>query len=547
MFVEPKLLRRWSLPIVVLAIGLISTAAVTFELLRATRANEEQRFAQAVQLKSDAIKERLENHIALLRGSAGLFVASQHVTRDEFRQYVERLRVREFYPGVQGIGFSRRVQAEEVDQLLTAARDHVAPEFSIWPGQPRSEYHTILYLEPLDRRNRAALGYDMFTEPGRRAAMEAARDLAEPQASGKVELVQEIDENKQPGFLIYVPVYRGDERPASVEERRAHLLGFAYSPYRAGDLLSAVAGARDPGLHFAIYDGPPEPANLLYRLGPAPGDGAPPMLTTSAPLKVAGREWTLTFAWRPVAVTGSGREFIPFWIVFGLLATALLSGLAVAQTRTMQAAEAARDRAELLLREVNHRVANSLALVASLARLQMNALQDEKARGALEEMLGRITAIGDIHRRLYTSPDVRFIEMDAYLVKLAEQLESAMTAEQRRHKISVEAEPIRVPTDKAVSLGVIVTELVMNALKYAYPQGIAGDIRVRFGRENGQVTLIVEDDGVGIDEAASPRGTGLGTRIVQAMAINLNAATEIDRAHAGTRVKVSFADREAGL
>lgn len=536
-----KLHRGWLLPIIVLAVGLISTAAVTYELLRQIRAEQEQSFAQAAQLKLDAVNDRLRNHIALLRGAAGLFVASEHVTREEFKRYVERLSLRKFYPGVQGIGFSRRIPAEEMDQALAEARDATVPDFAIWPAGSRPEYHTILYLEPLDRRNLAALGYDMYSEPVRRAAMAAARDEGRAAASGKVELVQEIDEVKQAGFLIYVPVYLGGETPATLEERRANLLGFAYSPYRAGDLLSAVAGARDPALHFAVYDGPPEAANLLYRSEPEALAADPPKFTMTAPLDVAGREWTLSFAWRPASPNGSEYDFVPFTIGFGLLGTALLFGLAFAQMRAMQTVEAARERAELLMREVNHRVANSLALVASLARLQMNALQNERARGALEEMLGRITAIGDIHRRLYTSPDVRFIEMDAYLVKLAEQLESAMTAEQRRHKITVEAEPIRVPTDKAVSLGVIVTELVMNALKYAYPHGIAGDIRVRLGREREKVTLVVEDDGVGLGAAnAAPQGTGLGARIVQAMAASLNAETETDPAHLGTRVKVSF-------
>ena len=192
------------------------------------------------------------------------------------------------------------------------------------------------------------------------------------------------------------------------------------------------------------------------------------------------------------------------------------------------------------MREVNHRVANSLALVASLARLQSSGLENETARRAIEGMLGRITAIAGVHRRLYTSADVRFVQMDAYLLNLAEELQSAMAAEERRHDIRVEAEPIRIPTDKAVSIGVIVTELVMNAYKYAYPGGGEGDIRVRFGRAGDKILLVVEDDGVGVKRSAGPQGTGLGGRIVQAMAANLNAATEIDPKHTGTRVTVCF-------
>lgn len=541
MFAKLKLPRGWFVPLIVLAVGALSTAAVTYELRRTIRANDEQRFASSVRLKLDAIEDRLNSHIALLRGAAGLFAAAQHVTREQFKDYVDRLRVRDSYPGVQGIGFSERVEAEDLDRVLAEARDAAAPDLSVWPAGPRPEYHVIIYLEPLDRRNRAALGYDMFTEPVRRAAMEAARDEGEPVASGKVELVQEIDEHKQAGFLIYVPVYKGGRTPPTKEERRAKLLGFVYSPYRAGDLLSSIGGARDPALGMAVYDGPPDPANLFYQsdLARAPA-GRPPAFARTAPLRIAGRQWTVVFSAGPSFAAASGREFVALWIVFGLAATAFLFGLAFAQARTMQAAEASRDRAELLLREVNHRVANSLALVASLARLQSSGLENETARRAIEGMLGRITAIAGVHRRLYTSADVRFVQMDAYLLNLAEELQSAMAAEERKHDIRVEAEPIRIPTDKAVSIGVIVTELVMNAYKYAYPGGGEGDIRVRFGRAGDKILLVVEDDGVGVKRSAGPQGTGLGGRIVQAMAANLNAATEIDPKHTGTRVTVCF-------
>lgn len=202
----------------------------------------------------------------------------------------------------------------------------------------------------------------------------------------------------------------------------------------------------------------------------------------------------------------------------------------------------ARDRAELLLREVNHRVANSLALVAGLAYMQAQSMADPAAKAALEEMQARINAIAGIHRRLYTSDDVRFVEIDAYLKGLLEELQAAMQASGREHSIRLEAEPIRVPTDKAVSVGVIVTELVTNAYKYAYPPGTRGDVRVSIARERAdRVALVVEDDGIGWRGHGQARGSGLGSRIVKAMASDLKSAVDFDAAHAGTRVTVRFA------
>ncbi|HEV2545540.1 MAG TPA: response regulator [Methylobacterium sp.] len=209
--------------------------------------------------------------------------------------------------------------------------------------------------------------------------------------------------------------------------------------------------------------------------------------------------------------------------------------------RAEAAVREARDRAELLLREVNHRVANSLTLVAALARMQTNAVADPAAKQALEEMQARISAIAGIHRRLYTSQDVEAVELDAYLTGLVEELQLAMKASGRDHAIRLQAEPIRLATDKAVSLGVVVTELVTNAYKYAYPSETQGEIRVRVVREGPDtLSLAVEDDGIGWTGEGEAKGTGLGSRIIRAMASNLRSALTYAPGRIGTRAVLSF-------
>lgn len=201
----------------------------------------------------------------------------------------------------------------------------------------------------------------------------------------------------------------------------------------------------------------------------------------------------------------------------------------------------ARDRAEIMLREVNHRVANSLALVAALTHMQTNAVSDPAAKAALREMQARISAIAGIHRRLYTSDDVEAVDLDAYLASLVEELQAAMKADGRDHAIRLNAEPVRLATDKAVSVGVVVTELVTNAYKYAYPAEIPGEIRVSLAREGVEgITLTVEDDGVGWTGEGQPRGTGLGSRIIRAMATNLRSALVYGADRVGTRATLSF-------
>lgn len=223
--------------------------------------------------------------------------------------------------------------------------------------------------------------------------------------------------------------------------------------------------------------------------------------------------------------------------------------LALAQARLRREAEEAqraireaRDRAELLLHEVNHRVANSLALVASLARMQANAVTDGAARSALQEMQARIMAVAGIHRRLYTSSDVTVVELGSYLMSLVDELSAALDEAHKKHAIALRADAdVRVPTDKAVSIGVIVTELVTNAYKYAYPPGARGEIRVILRRAgDGQLTIAVEDDGTGWRGIGPVRGTGLGTKVITAMASQLQTTVVYETVSQGTRAVFSL-------
>ena len=131
--------------------------------------------------------------------------------------------------------------------------------------------------------------------------------------------------------------------------------------------------------------------------------------------------------------------------------------------------------------------------------------------------------------------------MDDYLAALVAELERTWSTPQSPRPLRLSAQPLRLATDRAVSLGVIVNELVSNACKYAYPTGESGEIRIDLARTNGEFRLVVEDDGLGMTPDTTPTGTGVGTKLIGAMAASLGATLNYDTAYAGVRATLRAA------
>lgn len=152
----------------------------------------------------------------------------------------------------------------------------------------------------------------------------------------------------------------------------------------------------------------------------------------------------------------------------------------------------------------------------------------------------RIHAVAGLHRRLYTSEDVQAVRIDTYLNSLIEDIRTSMTANGQAHRIVLNSDVLDVGPDTAVSIGVVVSELITNALKYAYPDRIDGEVRISFKADANASRLVVEDDGVGGAEILQPKGTGLGTRVIKAMLQKIGGEVTRDANHRGTRVIVTF-------
>ncbi len=332
-------------PLLVLVLCLIATVAVT-AIYRVTADEKDlDRFHHEADLARNLIVDRFAAQRTILRGAAALFTIHPDLSVADFHTYVRRLRLAQYYPGTLGVGFTRRLHPAEVPEVEATMRASGLPDFAIYPNHPRDEVHAILRLEPQNERNRVALGYDMFTEPVRRAAMELARDTGSPAITGPVTLVQEIDANKQVGFLIYLPVYRAGpdgEQPTTVEQRRQALLGFAYSPLRADDFYQGIFEREQQRmLDVTVFDGDPADgaAPVMHASSSDPAGARTPRFCTDVVIDTDNRLRTMRFASRVPLERASGRPLEPFILLCGLFTSLLLTTLTWKQTRLRAAAE----------------------------------------------------------------------------------------------------------------------------------------------------------------------------------------------------------------
>ncbi|HEX7294698.1 MAG TPA: CHASE domain-containing protein, partial [Pyrinomonadaceae bacterium] len=329
---------RALLPFLILALGLLFTFLVSFYFSRMADDQDQNRFKNSVHQVDERIRARIQTSIALLRAGTGLFAASDNVKATEFQKFVQQIELQKNYPGIQGMGFSRKFSPQEKDAVIASIKSAGHPDFKLWPEHGGDEHHAIIYLEPKDPRNEAAIGYDMFENTVRRAAMEAARDSGEPVASGKVVLVQEIDSEQQAGFLIYAPVYRNNVPIETVDQRQSALLGFVYSPFRADDFLVPVF--HEQTISFQVYDGlEVKPEALLFTSSPSPVSNSEPHFTSKVNHPVAGRPWTVTYATTPSFDLTSSRTFLPYTFTAGVLISWLFFAVTRAEVRARTVAE----------------------------------------------------------------------------------------------------------------------------------------------------------------------------------------------------------------
>jgi PAS domain S-box-containing protein len=314
----------------ILAFGAAVTAAFALSMDRAAHTLTRSTLEERASHSEHAIEDRMTACESVLRAGAGFIDNAWPIAEEQWRRFVRPLNVGEALAGVQGFGFTAVVDK------LSPAQIGALPA-GLWSNPEGRDEHpqtAILFLEPQDVRNKQALGFDMASEAVRRVAMERARDERTAAVTGKVTLVQEIDSKAQPGFLMYVPVYARDLPAETVQERRAALIGYVYSPFRAGDFMERVFEGDPRDVELELYDDRDMNAGtLLYRRAATDAHVAASMFVSRS-IVVGGRDWTLRIAATPSMI--EKNQLVPVWLIWivGACGSLLLSSLAFAMARS---------------------------------------------------------------------------------------------------------------------------------------------------------------------------------------------------------------------
>ena len=489
------------MPFAVFLLTLAITVVAVFAIQKAERERTQALTKEAASSIASGVERRINAYTAYLRAGAIILSSRPKVGQAEFLEFARQYRVRELDGGSDVLSWAPRLTPGEIPEFQRARRAEGEPGFTVHPspGEGAGFLAPITYVEPMNPANRAVLGFDMYSEPIRRQAMELAIVAGGPAATGKVTLMQEGDPKLRSGFGVFMPVYAGGDR-----ER---VMGLLASRFNAHQLLEAVLkeqAARD--LSVAFYDGPVRPAGLLASVGTesALRRGHPLVLS------VAGHQFSIVV--EPAqAATLSTMSILT--LLFGLLVAALLTLLASFVSR-----KTAEDRAALLwfqeqasirnslTRELNHRVKNTLANVLSIIALTRRRAAD--VTEFADALNGRIRALSATHDLLTQS------EWGTTPIRAVVLAELAPYAQDSDHLIELQGPDVELAPNDALSLGLAVHELATNAAKYGALSVVSGKLRIHWTMISSELARIewVESGGPAV---AQERRRGFGTELIE--------------------------------
>ena len=491
----------------VILIATLLAAAASFLYNRREEADRADRVAMQIDM-------RLRDHVAVLEGVRALYQSDSQSSGPGIRAYLASLRPQVHAPGMEGIGIAVAMRQGTPAAAEAMLRQNYGRDIPVWPATSQPIGFPIVLVEPYTPRRDDALGYDMYSERVRREAMRRAWQTGQPAASGIVQLVQEKGVAKrQPGFLIYVPIYAGRTAPGDTFPPAAFatapnarpIEAFVYAPFRIGDLMTAVLGSQIDTIEgLQIYAGEGPAAPLVFSHGTMGWD------THEEKLRIGDRQWTMRISYGRL-LERIGRPFGIFLFGFAIMLLAMqLHRLQQRRVGAFQAladeqARHAADR-ELMIGEMAHRMKNAFARIGALARITLRestSLEDFETK-----FDGRMRALSDAKQMLVTGA-VGSVELGCIVRR---ELELAgVSAEQLA---DVAGPEVQLDDEAAQALSLAVHEFVTNSIKYGALAG-HGHLAVGWHRDGGEIELDWTESGLA--ETPHIESESFGTQFIRTL------------------------------
>lgn len=529
-----RIARRWlvnyprAVPIVIFLL-IASIAALSVFAIESVEYKRERARLHGV---SESIEASLERRgitsTTYLRAGAAMFTAMDRVEEPMFRRFVQALSIDTEYRGRTGVGWAEAVRpADYARRTGGSGADGRYPAMD----EGRRWIVPVAYLEPQKAANRKVIGYDMYSDPVRRAALVEAEKTMQPSATGKITLLLPSNGRRVSGFIIFMPVFGGDstESPGT-PGTPGSLKGFIYSPFNAQQFLNSVIEPERRGqIAVRLYDGKVAADRLLAATDPELTSGN----IISSAIMIANRPMILQVE---SVLSGSLSQLSMATLIFGMLVASLL--MIVARLLTRQALE---DRASLdwlteqnsirnsLTRELNHRVKNTLANVLSIIALTRRRAQtlDEFATG----IDGRIRALSATHDLLTQS------EWGTTPISAIMEAELAPYFQNGNNVVAIAGPPVQLAPNEALSLGLAIHELATNAAKYGALGDANGRVSITWTLEENLAHVVWEESGGPLVSANRKRGFGTDL-IEKVVAHELSNPVKLEFAPTGVRCAI---------
>jgi two-component sensor histidine kinase len=516
----------------VILLATLAAATASFFYNQSEEADRAARVAAQVNM-------RLHDHVAVLKGVRALYQSDAAASGAGIRAYLAALRPQVQAPGMEGVGIAAAMRAATPAAVEAKLRENYGRDIKVWPATDQPIGFPVVLVEPHTPRRDAALGFDMYSEPTRRAAMRRAWQTGQPAASGIVQLAQEKGiTTKQPGFLIYLPIYARTAVGASSDTLATSpgtrpIEAFVYAPFRTEDMLQSVLGTQldtIDGIEIRAGDGPAAP--LVFSKGVMGWDAQEQVL------RVADRQWTMRISYgRLLERLGRPLAIMIFGIAVALLATQLhrvqRRRIDAAQALAQEKARHAEDR-ELMIGEMAHRMKNAFARIGALARITLresSSLDDFETR-----FDGRMRALSDA-KQMLVSGAVDTVELGKIVrreLELAGRSPEQMTA--------VAGPDVRLDDEGAQALSLAIHEFVTNSIKYGALSG-QGDLAVGWRRDGGDIELSWIESG--LPETPQINGESFGTQFIRSLIERqLKGSWDRSATELGLSITIRWPDRE---